>query len=167
MRIGFCDDDRVFLELLAVYCRECLPFVDQDEQVDAECMSSGEKLLESYRRGKTFDILFIDLKMKGLNGFETARQIRMVDNRVIIIFVTSLAHCVMKCFEYKPFWYLIKPVTRRVSKCVHEGCCRVYVRQPRRICFQHQDRWNHKAQYRKHYIPGKHFPPDQAACRGR
>ena len=116
MRIGFCDDDRVFLELLAVYCRECLPFVDQDEQVDAECMSSGEKLLESYRRGKTFDILFIDLKMKGLNGFETARQIRMVDNRVIIIFVTSLAHCVMKCFEYKPFWYLIKPVTRKSFK---------------------------------------------------
>ena len=116
MRIGFCDDDKAFLELLASYCRECLPFVDQDERVDVECLSSGEELLKAYRLGKTFDILFIDLKMKGLNGFETARQIRLIDNEVIIIFVTSLANSVLKCFEYKPFWYLVKPVTRKNFK---------------------------------------------------
>jgi len=113
MRIGFCDDDRGFLELLASYCSECLPFIDHDEQVDVECISSGEEILESYRRGKPFDILFLDLKMKPLNGFEIARQVRMVDNRSIIIFVTSLAQYVLKSFEYKPFWYLIKPVNRK------------------------------------------------------
>ena len=111
MRIGFCDDDRAFLKLMATYCRECLPYIDHDGQVDMECMSSGEKLLEFYRCNKPFDIVFLDLKMGQLNGFETARQIRMIDNKVIIIFVTSLSHYVLKSFEYKPFWYLIKPVT--------------------------------------------------------
>ena len=82
MRIGFCDDDRAFRELLATYCRECLPYIDHDGQVDVECVSSGEKLLEFYRRNKPFDIVFLDLKMGQLNGFETARQIRMIDNRL-------------------------------------------------------------------------------------
>ncbi|HOP73293.1 LytR/AlgR family response regulator transcription factor [Thermoclostridium caenicola] len=116
MRIGFCDDDKAFLELLASYCKESLPYIDYDGQVDVECLSSGEEILESYRRNKPYDILFLDLKMKPINGFETARQIRMFDNQVIIIFVTSLTDYVLKSFEYKPFWYLIKPVTQKNFK---------------------------------------------------
>lgn len=111
MRIGFCDDDRAFRELLAAYCKECLPYINYDGQIEVECLSSGEELLKSYRRSKPFDIVFLDLRMKPLNGFETARQIRMIDSQVILIFVTSLSHYVMKSFEYKPFWYLVKPVT--------------------------------------------------------
>jgi len=116
MRIGICDDDQAFLELLSSYCRECLSYVDDDMKTEVACLSSGEEILESYRRNKPFDILFLDLRMKPLNGFETARRIRMLDNRVIIIFVTSLAQYVLKSFEYKPFWYLVKPVTLKNFK---------------------------------------------------
>lgn len=111
MRIGVCDDDRAYQELLASYCRDCLPYINLEEQAEVECLSSGEELLKSYRQNKPYDIVFLDLKMRPLNGFETARQIRMFDNQVIIIFVTSLSQYVLKSFEYKPFWYLIKPVT--------------------------------------------------------
>lgn len=113
MRIGICDDDPVFLEFMSTYCRECLSGIEDEVQADVECMTSGEEVLEFYRLNKPLDILFLDLRMKPLNGFETARRIRLIDNQVIIIFVTSLAQYVMKSFEYKPFWYLVKPVTRK------------------------------------------------------
>lgn len=112
MRIGICDDEKVFIDLLTKYCKNCATYVEENYgQVAIESFYSGEELLENYNPDKRFDILFLDLKMKQLNGFETARQIRAFDNKVIIIFITSLAQYVMKSFEYKPFWYLIKPVS--------------------------------------------------------
>lgn len=112
MRIGICDDEKAFIDLLVKYCRNCTTYIEDNYgQTAVESFSSGEELLDAYHQSKRFDILFLDLRMKRLNGFETAKQIRVFDNKVIIIFITSMAQYVIKSFEYRPFWYLIKPVS--------------------------------------------------------
>lgn len=112
MKIGICDDEKAFRDLLARYCKNCSTYVEESYgEITVETFGSGEEILDAYRRNASFDIVFLDLKMRILNGFETARQIRSFDNRVIIIFITSLAQYVMQSFEYKPFWYLIKPIS--------------------------------------------------------
>ena len=112
MRIGICDDEKIYVDNLTKYYRNCVSYVEKNfGLIDIDTFASGEELLEVYRENRQYDILFLDIKMKIMNGFETAKQIRTFDNKVIIIFITSLAQYVFKSFEFKPFWYLIKPVS--------------------------------------------------------
>lgn len=110
MTIAVCDDEKVCRDLLSGYIKECMAVYDYcDMSIDSyDC---GEMLLEAYNAGKRYDIIFLDIKMKELSGFSTAKSIRTHDNNAMIIFVTSLADYIFNSFEYKPFWFLIKPVT--------------------------------------------------------
>lgn len=58
-----------------------------------ECVFRGsdalERVAESVRLGKPYAAVFLDINMPGLNGFETARQLREIDARVEIIFMTA------------------------------------------------------------------------------
>lgn len=112
MIIAVCDDDKVYVDLLSGYIKNCVATLDESNgEILIETFYSGEQLLEAYNQGKHFDLLFLDIKMKAMSGFETAKVIRESDNKAIIVFVTSLSDYIFNSFEFKPFWFLIKPVT--------------------------------------------------------
>jgi len=112
MQIAFCDDEKAYVDLMAGYARK---FLSANENVignvNIDKYSSGEELLEAYRQGKCYDLIYLDIRMKELNGFETAKEIRLLDSKAMIIFVTSLGDYILNCFEYRPFWFIIKPVS--------------------------------------------------------
>lgn len=56
------------------------------------------------------DVVFLDVQMPGLNGFEVARQI--VDRRLDteLVFVTAFDQYAIKAFEVSAVDYLLKPV---------------------------------------------------------
>ena len=80
MRIAICDDEKNIRELIANKVVKQYP--------DAEIIffQSGEELLLS---DESIDILFLDIQMSGIDGMETARELRKRDKSVILIFVTA------------------------------------------------------------------------------
>ncbi len=61
--------------------------------VEIDCVFRGrdalEKVANSLRLGRPYAAVFLDINMPGLNGFETARQLREIDARVEVIFMTA------------------------------------------------------------------------------
>lgn len=55
-------------------------------------------------------IVFLDIDMKGIDGIETARRIRIHDRKVKIVYVTSYKEYAGKAFSVHAFGYLLKPV---------------------------------------------------------
>ena len=51
-------------------------------------MESGSQLLLNYQKRK-FDVIFLDVSMPEMDGFETAEEIRKSDTDVSIVFCTS------------------------------------------------------------------------------
>ena len=102
-KIAVCDDERSVVEKIqndiSSYREEC--------QIDR--FYSGEELLLS--KGK-YDIIFLDIDMHGMNGIETAKQIREKDKNVKIIYVTSYTDYVNYAFSVHAFAYLLKPIQR-------------------------------------------------------
>ena len=52
----------------------------------------------------------MDIKMEKLNGLETAREIRKMDDAVGLFFLTSLPQYVWQGYEYGAINYLLKPI---------------------------------------------------------
>lgn len=69
--------------------------------------ATGEELLKA--RGG-FDIIFLDIRMEGMNGIETARTLRQRNEDAVLIFVTGMKEYVFEAFDVSAFHYLLKPI---------------------------------------------------------
>ena len=101
MRIAICDDEKCIRELIGNKVKEQYP--------DSEIVfyQSGEEMLLS---DKHVDILFLDIQMSGIDGMETARELRKKDKKIIIIFVTAMEEYVFQAFDVGAFHYIVKPI---------------------------------------------------------
>jgi two-component system response regulator LytT len=70
---------------------------------------NGQEALESVGRLAP-DVMFLDVQMPGLTGFEVARQIAEHDGAPSIVFVTAYDQHAIEAFEVNAVDYLLKPV---------------------------------------------------------
>lgn len=106
IRIGVADDDvGARRELLAHIGR-----FSEEKGVDVAVrdFSDGESLLAAFR--SDFDVLFLDVEMRDLDGFDVAHRVRALDTEVVIVFVTNMAQFAIKGYEVNALSYLLKPV---------------------------------------------------------
>lgn len=104
MRFAICDDEAVHCAHLTSAISAALP--------DALCLSyaSGEALVADIRAGQDFDAVFLDMEMPGMDGIAAGNAIRALDERVILVFVTSHEQYAVESFKCEPLDYLVKPV---------------------------------------------------------
>ena len=110
IKIGICDDDPKFVEQLYDLLQEVLmPICDWKSNI----YHSGAEVLTAISSG-TFncDLLFSDIYMDNMNGFELAKYIHEQDIDTDVIVVTSAKEYVFESFQYRIFAYLLKPISR-------------------------------------------------------
>lgn len=102
-KIAVCDDDEVSISIM----KEYLSSLNRVFQIDY--FSRGESLLA---RPLDYEIIFLDIDMKGISGIDTARKIRLHNKRTKIIYVTAYDDFRDFAFSVHAFGYLVKPVTK-------------------------------------------------------
>lgn len=120
-RIGICDDEMEF-------CTEIEGFVQEYAEkekitVETEVFTSGEVLFETMNNENTFDLLFLDIELGGIDGVEVGHRLReKVENEAMqIIYVSSKESYAMQLFQIRPFDFLTKPVTmEKITKVMSE-----------------------------------------------
>ncbi|QUH24716.1 LytR/AlgR family response regulator transcription factor [Serpentinicella alkaliphila] len=106
LTIAICDDDHVQVDLIYKYILKS-PIKRYDKEIIKTY--EGEKLLEIIRC-KKIDIIFLDIEMKGMNGIEVAREIRKINDEIVIIFLTGYKGYALDAFSVKSLDYVIKPI---------------------------------------------------------
>lgn len=71
---------------------------------------SAEAFLFCYEEFKSFDVLLLDIQMKGIDGIELAKKIRETDSTVQIAFITGFDEYMSEGYEVSALHYLMKPV---------------------------------------------------------
>lgn len=101
-RIAVVDDDRIFLNKLAAIVDKL--FVEPKE------ITTFENSVTFFNDpGKlNLDLLFLDIDMPDVSGFEIAENINMIRSEVVIIFVSSKEHFVFESLKYSPFRFVRK-----------------------------------------------------------
>ena len=108
IRIAVVEDEKEQYE----YVKRML---EQWSEVSGECIavthvSCAEEFLINYNQPDTFDVLFLDVYMKKMNGMELAKEIRKFDRDVQMVFLTGVSDYVFEGYEIGAVRYLLKPI---------------------------------------------------------
>lgn len=103
LHIAICDDEKEFVtyltELVNRYAAET------GEEIKVSVFYDGMELTAHY--DTTIDLIFLDIQMKMVNGLRTAERIRQMDEKVGIIFLTTLTQCALEGYKYQAANYII------------------------------------------------------------
>lgn len=107
LKIAVVEDQEPMREQFCSYIRRYAE--EQNVQLEITCFSDGALLLKDYRPG-SYDILFMDVEMPQMGGFDTAERIREVDSDLILVFVTNMAQYAIRGYAVDAMDYVLKPV---------------------------------------------------------
>lgn len=111
LRVALCDDNRVQLQLLKDAARGCKYW--QGAALKIEEFTSGEDLLSEVYYGKTYDYIFLDIEMPGMDGLEAYSKLCEVRDSTVI-FVSTHVERLPEVFESKPYGFLAKPYDQKI-----------------------------------------------------
>lgn len=108
MKIALVDDEQ---ECLDEIDRLCYSFGEYSGYpVETFSFGSGEAFLAASDCG--FDLVFMDIYLKGMNGIAAALEMRRKNNRCLLVFLTSSAEFMPDAFSCHAFEYVTKPFCR-------------------------------------------------------
>jgi DNA-binding LytR/AlgR family response regulator len=103
-----CDDNEQYLTLMQdLVERECRAFLSGGNYQVGPTFVSGQELIE-YLKDHHVDVLFLDIDMPHMGGFEVAKIICQNYKDIKIIFMSAYDNFVYNAFEFYPFAYLRK-----------------------------------------------------------
>ena len=110
-KIAICDDAGADRESIAGMVRRWAEAAGHTVQVSE--FPSAESFLFRYADEKNYDILLLDVEMKGMSGIDLAKRIRAERGPAEIVFITSHFEFIAEGYEVDALHYLVKPVTER------------------------------------------------------
>lgn len=110
IHIAICDDEPVFLEQI----KDLVDTVLSSEifSYAISCFISGEDLCDELNNGTIYQIIFLDISMKGMSGVEVAEKLRshFKLHKVILIYISSYDKRAKELFCFDTFRFLSKPI---------------------------------------------------------
>ena len=105
MKIMCVDDEPLMLQMLEMAVREAKP------DADIEGFDEPEDLLDAAKESGC-DVAFLDIHMSGMTGVELAKELKAVNPKMNIIFVTGFSEYKADAMDMKASGYIMKPVTK-------------------------------------------------------
>ena len=78
------------------------------DHYDLKSFHTGGEFISAYQ--PMYDMVLMDIQMPGLSGMEAAHLLRKLDEKVILLFITSLAQYALEGYEVAATDFLVKPV---------------------------------------------------------
>ena len=116
MRIAICDDVRKVAELFYQKVHN----IEPDSEISI--FTNGKDLIES---DELWDVIFLDIEMDVMNGFEIAEILNRKQPMCILAFITTHAELAIDGYDYQPFRYILKSspnpvVERKIWETINE-----------------------------------------------
>ncbi len=106
MKIAVLDDNKNITDLLTGYIEK----FGQENRISMQAVvyHHPNTFLSNYTHD--YDLVLMDIEMPGLNGIDTAKELRRMDKRVVLIFITNMAQYAINGYEVEAVDFVVKPV---------------------------------------------------------
>lgn len=112
IKIGMCDDNLNSIRIASKLLES--ETIEQNLDAEISIISSNQKeIYDAIYEGK-IDILFLDIDFKnnGKNGIEFAKDLRKINKKFYLVFLSAHQRYLYVSLTTKVFDYLIKPINR-------------------------------------------------------
>lgn len=111
LKIAVCDDEKAIANqiehlILQVCTKESIPG-------DTDVFFDGKSLEEEIHKGTRYDLIYMDIEMKDGDGISTVKNIRSVDENVLLVFVSGHSKYALELFHLDVFEFIVKPIDRQ------------------------------------------------------
>jgi len=108
INIAICDDEHQQTEYIKMLVSKWAE--ENNIKINISMFDSAENFKSAWNDSKNFDILLLDIEMGGQNGIELARDLRKIDESLIIVFITAFTDYISNGYEVSALHYLVKPI---------------------------------------------------------
>lgn len=119
IKIAVCDDEDYFRnylkKLISIYMKKI------HKEYSIAAFGSGESFLRLKEDIAQYDIVFLDINMKGISGLVTAEDIRKISSDVNIVFVTAFISYALEGYKFNAVRYIVKDNDQfndRIEECL-------------------------------------------------
>lgn len=126
IRIAIVEDDEIYISRFKQYLKDYQE--EKEENFNIKIYRDGDAIIADYKA--QYDIILMDIQMKFVDGMTAAEEIRRIDSKVIIIFITNMPQYAIRGYEVGALDYVLKPVAyfafsqklgRAISKVKKQG----------------------------------------------
>ena len=110
MRIAIIDNEEFYHIQIKRWIDKFLEEFYYSTSAEVAHFLSAEQFLETFQN-RRYQVIFIEICLGGMSGLELARQIRKLDNQVLLVFETSNKEGAVEGYKVQAKGYLIKPFT--------------------------------------------------------
>ncbi|HHV12081.1 MAG TPA: response regulator transcription factor [Clostridiales bacterium] len=107
MRIAIVEDELGVQKQLVGYIHQYEKEIK--EKFEITIFSDGDEITYDYQA--VYDIIFLDIQMKRMDGMRAAEAIRKLDMDVIIVFITNMANYAIKGYSVDAMDFVLKPIS--------------------------------------------------------
>ncbi len=130
INIAIVDDDKTYVECVKEYLKRYEK--ETGKAISVSTFSDGDAIVRQY--DFQFDIIFMDVEMKFMDGMSAAEEIRKKDSQVVIIFITNMAQYAIRGYAVQALDYLLKPVSYYAfSQCLNKALSRKEKRETKTV----------------------------------
>ena len=104
IEIYICDDNQNFIEEIS---QRTQALVGKNRTLIMKTFNDGRELIAQWNE-KFADVVFLDIDMPSITGFEVAEELQKSKRDAIIIFITSHEDKVYQSWDFQPFWFVRK-----------------------------------------------------------
>lgn len=104
--LAIVEDEKIYADKLIEYINQYKK--ESGHEIKVTWFQDGYDIVEDYQ--SEFDIIFLDIQMKFMDGMTAAKKIREKDDNVILMFVTNMTNYAIRGYEVSALDYIVKPV---------------------------------------------------------
>lgn len=106
LQIAVCDDEQYYREKIQSLLRQYL--LQKNLAYTIQLYQSGEEFLDQCENKVKYDIIFLDISMRALDGIQTALQIRTFHSDTQLVFVTAFIDYALEGYKVNAVRYIMK-----------------------------------------------------------
>ncbi len=105
IKIAIVDDEERILEAVKT-CIENIP--EMAGKAETDTFQGAELFLKQVKQGNSYDVVFSDIQMKGMDGIEFGTILRERYPRIYLIFLTSYSEYAVDSYTIDAYQYILK-----------------------------------------------------------